>query len=178
MKPITVILHKATSPLIPNTHNTAKNIWVTFTFHSPLVPNWQISKLHSDPWIAFITYYIYGLTTPLHNTKLAFTRWNAKHVNFHIKGNLDQLSQHNNMSISKQIHLNWFLVYNYVMHVPRNTPHTPLLTFDQHYRPISNIPPCSTYLHREQGYLTKLPSILLYYWKILLFMYIQKNSYL
>ena len=31
------MIHKTTSPLNPNTHNTTQNIWVTIIFHGPLI---------------------------------------------------------------------------------------------------------------------------------------------
>lgn len=48
--------------------------------------NWKIyfvaqtSKLYSDSWIPFVTYYIHGLTKPLQITEVAFNRWNVKHI--------------------------------------------------------------------------------------------------
>jgi hypothetical protein len=37
--------------------------------------------------------------------------------------------------------LNWRTTYSYVTHTPTNTPHIPLRTFAQRYRPESNILP-------------------------------------
>jgi hypothetical protein len=80
----TGMLHK-TSPLAPNTHINTQKIWVTITFHGPLIR--KLSHLLRNTNLkttTFVTYYLHGLTTALQNIKVAFNRWNGKRVNFHI----------------------------------------------------------------------------------------------
>jgi hypothetical protein len=80
----TGMLHKK-SPLIPNIHTNTQKIWMTITFHAPLIR--KLSHLLRNTNLkttTFVTHYVQGLTTALQNTKVAFNRWNGKHVNFHM----------------------------------------------------------------------------------------------
>ena len=70
------------------------------------------------------------------------------------------------------------MIYSYVMHMPRDTAHTPLLSFNQHFRPVSNIPPYRTHQHRKHRYATILSVILHLYLKIQLFIYIYIYIYI